>query len=220
MREGFRKALLAAGPLILIPIGWGILNFIIHRNTSPGPFLVFRTSAPGWVFAWLGALTCLLPFWVWLARNNYQRVLVDRFRFLGVTVRTGSMTFYLSIAYLAAFSAVWFPDGWYGRYFVFGGVVSPIIEEFFTRYLLSPFLGSSKKIFFLMAATSSAAFAAMHWGFDAGAFDLGAQGQLTKFLSHFLFGMALTVLFRWFRCIGPIIWVHMIMNLEFLVGLT
>ena len=115
---------------------------------------------------------------------------------------------------------MWFHDGWYGHYFVFGGIVSPIIEELFTRYLLSPFIGASTKIFFLMASISSSAFAVMHWGFSAGVFDLSVQDQIVKFLTHFGFGMALSVLFRWVRCIGPVIWVHMMINWNYLIGLN
>jgi membrane protease YdiL (CAAX protease family) len=117
-------------------------------------------------------------------------------------------------------SAVWFHEGWYGHYFVFGVIVKPIIEELFTRYLLSPFLGASTKIFFLMASISSSAFAVMHCGFNAGVFDLSAQDQIVKFFTHFGFAMALSVLFRWCRCIGLVIWVHMMMNLNYLIGLN
>ncbi len=81
--------------MLVVPSVWGLLSYFAHQNIAVVNSIV-RMSAPTWVVAWLFALTCLIPFWVWLASNNYRRFLIEEFRILGVKVQTGSKFFIFS----------------------------------------------------------------------------------------------------------------------------
>jgi len=130
----------------------------------------------------------------------------------------GKPLYYLLIAYLAAIAAIPFNNTWYAEWLVFGGVVSPIFEELFSRNLLTPWLKKTWILFLSVSSISSAAFALMHWGFNnAEALTFTPQQQMLKFLSHFVFAMVLCVIFRFTKSVQLLIWLHIASNLQFII---
>lgn len=203
---------------LLAPIMWGILSYIIFSILKPKLPINDFLSAPLWVWLWLFQMVVIAPFWIWLAQQRLELEQRNSVRILNLEIPLGKPIFYLCLAYIMAVVAIPFHDTWFGKWLVFGGIVSPIFEEYFSRNLLTPWLKKNWIIFLLASAVSSSAFAIMHWGFnDADSFNLIPQQQLLKFLSHFVFGMVLCVIFRFSKSIQLVMWLHFISNVQFII---
>ena len=159
---------------------------------------------PLWLVSWTFCLLCLIPYWFWLTKRDHRNLKKARIDF----------RWFVGIAYAALVSVFWSYGSWYGQYFAFSAVISPIIEELLTRFLLSDWLHGPRKTYFGMAIASSAGFAVMHWGYQPSTIDLSFFDQIVKFFSHFFFGLMMGLLFRWVKTIGPVILVHSLMNIR------
>jgi membrane protease YdiL (CAAX protease family) len=174
-------------------------------------------GSPLWIWVWLLQMFLVIPFWVWIYRQRAGSQ-VDSMAFARCNIPVGRTVYYLVAAYFVALLALPFHDRWFGQWLVFGGIVSPIFEELFSRNLLAAWLNERLPTFLGAAAVSSSAFALMHWGFDRGAtfeLSLGDQGQ--KFISHFAFGMILCLVFRFTKSVQLLIWLHIAVNLRFVL---
>ncbi|HVJ63646.1 MAG TPA: CPBP family intramembrane glutamic endopeptidase [Bdellovibrionota bacterium] len=198
---------------LLAPLGWGALCLVMFRfglQVLPGPRL---GGVPNKLWIWLVCLACLIPLW--------RYVLALRFERGQRNLRFGNPRFLLSLAYLSALSAVPMHGTWYHRWFVFSVVVSPIIEELFSRHLLSPWLKSSWPKFLALAALSSLTFALMHWGYNSGeAFTMDHVAQLHKLWGHWQFAMGLALIFRFTHSLLLIVVLHAASNLAWVLTNT
>ncbi len=210
-----RKVFIA---LVFAPLGWGVLSFLIFSVLQPRLPGLPRGFTPWWIWLWLLQMALVIPFWRWLEKLNLhseQRLTVN----IGQTALSlGSPVFYLWIAYIAAIPGIFTFNHWYGKWFVFGGLVSPVFEELLARNSLTPWLRKGWIPYLALAAVSSASFSLMHWGFNGGgSFSLPVEQQLWKFVNHFIFGFALCLLFRFTKNIPILIWLHVFSNLRFLL---
>ena len=203
---------------LLAPLIWGILSYVIFSVLKPLLSINQFASAPFWMWLWLLQMAAFIPFWIWLLKQNFELEQRQTVKTLGLEISFGKPLYYLILAYLAAITAIPFHDTWYAKWLVFGGIVSPIFEELFSRNLLTPWLKKTWVSFLSVSAVSSAAFAFMHWGFNnAEAFAFTSQQQLLKFISHFVFAMVLCVIFRFTKSVQLLIWLHIASNLQFIL---
>ena len=203
---------------LLAPLGWGFLSYLVFSLLGPNLPVAGTGSVPKWIWLWLLQMSLALPFWVWMAKLGLEKEQRQRIGMPGFTIPLGKPVYYLAIAYLAALSAMPFHDRWYGQWLVFGGIVSPIFEELFSRNLLTPWLKRNWGAYLAAAAISSAAFALMHWGFNnLEAFSFTLEQQAQKFVAHFLFALVLCVIYRFTKSVQLLIWLHIAMNLKFLL---
>jgi membrane protease YdiL (CAAX protease family) len=201
--------------LLFIPIGWGVISYLIFSILKPNLPITSLGSVPLWMGLWLLQMFAAIPFWIWLLRldlEHEQRISISLFK---LKISLGTPLYFLIAAYLAGISAIPFYDKWYGEWFIFGVIVSPIFEELFSRNLLTPWLRKNWIEYLSAAIISSASFSLMHWGFNnAEAFSLSAQQQAMKFFSHFIFGFVLCLIFRFTKSIQFMIWLHIASNLQ------
>ncbi|MCB9073436.1 MAG: CPBP family intramembrane metalloprotease [Bdellovibrionaceae bacterium] len=203
---------------LLLPLTWGILSYVIFSLLRPLISISQFGSAPLWMWLWLLQMILFTPFWVWLFKQNFPLEQRNAIRIFGKKIPFGKPLHYLFIAYIAAAAAIPFHNTWYAEWLVFGGIVSPIFEELFSRNLLTPWLKKSWVSFLSASAVSSTAFALMHWGFNnAEAFVFSPQQQFLKFLSHFIFAMVLCLIFRLSKSVQLLIWLHIVSNLQFIL---
>lgn len=194
--------------IALAPMGWGLLSyliFVILKSHLPNPP---QESTPKWIWLWLLQMIIVIPLWrkvIDFRFQNYQRWSL------------GGVKLYLGLAYLSAVPTIWFYETWYTRWLVFGGIVSSIFEEMFTRHLLTPWLKENWLKFIFISTISSVSFSFMHWGFNsADAFSLTLEQQMNKFVMHFTFGLFLCLVFRVSRSTPTTIWLHFLSNLRFI----
>ena len=203
---------------LLAPISWGFLSYFIFSVLRPLISVSHLTSAPLWMWLWILQMIAFVPFWIWLSSRKFDVQQRNAVRILGHDFPLGKSVYYLIFAYVTAVTALPFYNTWYAEWLVFGGIVSPIFEELFSRNLLTPWLKKSWLLFLSASAVSSAGFAMMHWGFNnAEAFNFTLQQQSLKFLSHFVFAMVLCVVFRFTKSVQLLIWLHIASNLQFLL---
>ncbi len=62
-------------------------------------------------------------------RFDDSEILRDTFRFKNIACPIGSPKFYLIATCLAAVPVIVTYDKWYGQWFLFGALVSPVFEE-------------------------------------------------------------------------------------------
>lgn len=204
---------------LFAPLSWGLLSYFIFSVLKPLLPISQFASAPLWMWLWLLQMAVFSPFWFWLSRQNLEMGQRKTIKLLKLEFPLGNPSHYLILAYVAAISVIPFHDTWYAKWLVFGGIVSPIFEELFSRNLLAPWLKQNWASFLSVSAISSAAFALMHWGFNnAEAFAYTPQQQLLKFLSHFVFSMVLCVIFRFTKSVQLLIWLHIASNLQFVLS--
>ncbi len=203
---------------LLAPLGWGVLSYVIFSVLKPFLPVDRFGSVPLWIWLWLLQMVVFSPFWFWLSRQNFEMEQRNTIKILRLEAPLGKPLYYLILAYLAAITTIPFHNTWYAKWLVFGGIVSPVFEELFSRNLLTPWLEKTWISFLSVAAMSSMAFALMHWGFNnAEAFEFTSQQQLLKFLSHFVFAMVLCVIFRFTKSVQLLIWLHAASNLQFIL---
>lgn len=203
----------------LAPLAWACLSILIFSILGPKIPEIIPTGIPRWVWLWILQMTLVIPFWIWLFRKNLYEEQTQFLKIFKVKLSLGRPTFYLAIAYISAILSLFFHDRWFGKWLVFGGIVSPIFEELFSRNLITPWLKTTWKSFLLVSVISSISFSLMHWGFNGmNSFDLPIAHQIQKFLSHFLFGMILCVIFRFTKSIQILIWIHIASNLPFILS--
>ncbi len=161
---------------LFVPIGWGVISYLIFSILKPNLPIAALGSVPLWMGLWLLQMFAAIPFWIWLLRQGLeqeQRISIGIFK---LKFLLGKPRYYLIAAYLAAFSAIPFHDKWYGEWLIFCGIVSPIFEELFSRNLLTPWLRKNWIAYLSASVISSATFALMHWGFNnAEAFSFNPQ---------------------------------------------
>lgn len=203
---------------LLAPLIWGILSYVLFSVLRPMLPINHLASAPIWIWLWVLQMAIFAPFWVWILKQNFENEQRNTIKVLKLQIPLGKPLYYLILAYLAAIAAIPFHNTWYAEWLVFGGIVSPIFEELFSRNLLTPWLKKSWASFLFVSAISSTAFTLMHWGFNnAEAFSFTPQQQMLKFLSHFVFAIALCIIFRFTKSIQLLIWLHIASNLQFII---
>lgn len=203
---------------LLAPIGWGFLSYLVFSVLKPSLLIAHISTVPLWVWLWVFQMILVIPFWVWMSRHGFDREQRQSIGISKLKLPLGRPFHYLVFAYLTAVSAIPFHDRWYGQWLVFGGIVSPIFEELFSRNFLTPWLKRSWVAYFSASAISCAAFALMHWGFNnLQAFALTPYQQIQKFVSHFVFGLVLCVIFKFTKSIQLLIWLHVASNLQFIL---
>lgn len=203
---------------LLTPLFWGILSYVIFSVLKPMLPISQFVSAPLWMWLWLFQMAVFVPFWIWLLKQNFENEQRKTIKILKLEIPLAKPLYYLILAYVAAIPAIPFHNTWYAKWLVFGGIVSPIFEELFSRNLLTPWLKKNWMSFLSVSAISSVAFALMHWGFNnAEAFAFTPQQQVLKLLSHFVFAMVLCVIFRFTKSVQLLIWLHIASNLQFII---
>jgi len=204
--------------IIFCPIIWGILSVTIFSVIGPTLPDVGDGHPPKWLWLWMLQMLLLIPLWRMLSSPSLQLHQKNSIQVGALQLPFGSHRFYLFIAYASAIFAIIFHGTWFSTWLVFGGIVSPIFEELFTRNLLTPWVRGKWSSFVVVALLSSATFSLMHWGYNGlAAFQLPIGQQLWKFWGHFQFGLILCFVFRFTKSIQICIWLHMASNIQFVL---
>jgi membrane protease YdiL (CAAX protease family) len=196
-----------------MPLYWGLVSFLIFWL---GPMILASIpvgNIPRGAWLWLICLATLIPFWRWMLPLRLEK--------LQRNLRVDSPRFYLIVAYLTALSALPMHGTWYYKWFAFGAIVSPIIEELFSRHMLTPWLRASFIKYLGIATLSSLTFSLMHWGYNSGApFEMPVAQQLYKLWGHWQFAMLLALIFRFSRSLTLVILLHIASNLAWILSNT
>ena len=204
--------------MLFLPVLWGLLSILVFVGIKRFIPSIPKGFTPVWIWLWLFQMILFIPVWKKLLNDYPGDELRNSLKIKTLKIPFGSPKFYLFIAYLAVLPSIYFYDDWYGKWFVFGGLVSPIFEEIFSRYLLSPFFKEKFYKFLLAAILSLICFSLMHWGFGGGSvFYLDGPQQFQKFIGHFIFGFVLCLIFRFSKSIQLVIWIHIAENLKFII---
>jgi len=200
------------------PIIWGILSIIVFSILGPWLPSVTKGLPPKWLWLWLLQMALFIPIWKTLLSEDLQSYQRNSIGVGSRRLPLGSHNFYLVVAYFSATLALVFHGTWFSTWLVFGGIVSPIFEELFTRNLLAPWLRGKWSAYLLVSLMSSVSFSLMHWGYNGlSAFQLPLDQQFMKFWGHFQFSFILGLVFRFTRSVQVCIWLHMASNLQFIL---
>ena len=202
---------------LCLPILWGFLSYLVFSLLGPLLPKFPDGVTPKWIWLWILQIILFIPVWKLILKAYYS------YDELFLTIRKlkiplGKVKHYLIVSYIVVVPTIFTYDQWYGKWLVFGGIVSPIFEELFSRYCLKPYFKEKFYKFLLAAILSSLCFSIMHWGYNGlSAFDLSPEAQLQKLWTHFQFGMILCLIYRVTRSIQIVIWLHIFSNVSYLL---